>query len=237
MNPLSLKQARGFLNFYQKQVLKFKLSPSDFWVAPPAVFLEPLIEQYKNFIFGAQNCFYEKQGAFTGEISPIMLKKLNANFVLLGHSERKKLGENLNLIHKKVVACLKAGLITLLCFGELEKPKTLNIAKIEWENQYNQLLKKIDSKLANKLILVFEPAWAISTQKQGWVERSYLESFIDWFGKRVKSRFKKINLVYGGSVNSQVVQEFSGLPLVGYLIGANSFQRQEFVKILKAYYL
>lgn len=236
MNPLSLAESQRFLRFYQKTAATFKIKKRDLWVAPPAVFLEPLIKRYKNFTFGAQNCFYQQNGAFTGEISPLMLKSLGVKFVILGHSERKKIGENLSTINKKITASLMAGLVTLLCFGELKRPRHLVEARREWERQYRQLLQPLSPKLASRLVLVFEPAWGISTEKQGWVPRQHCQAFIEWFKLRIMPQFKTLKLVYGGSVNSQVIKEFLGLPFIGYLIGANSFQRQEFKKILAAYY-
>src|SRR3989339_1024481 len=133
-------------------------------ICSPFIFLEKIKKDFKIDVC-AQNCFWEaKGGPFTGEISPLMLKNIDCNYVILGHSERKRVfNETEEIINKKLKAVLSAGLQPILFFGEL-KPMIKAAAKKEIVRQLKVLLAGIDKRFSPKILFVYEPAFAVSTQ-------------------------------------------------------------------------
>jgi triosephosphate isomerase len=222
MNPLTLKESERLLDFYKK--VKNGL---EIFVAPPSVFLSPLIKKYsKYFKFGAQNIYYEERGAFTGEISAKMVKNIGCDFVIINHSERRKLGENLEMANKKIKSALKNNLNVFLCFGEEKFINDKNKLKKIWEEQSKILLKDIPPK-TKKIYFVYEPTWAISTQKFGPAPKDLVLYFLDWY--KEKFNFK---ILYGGSIFPETVKNYLDLGLDGFLIGSQSLIIKNFKKII-----
>lgn len=235
MNPVNLKEAEKLLNSLKRELIlsprrsaySRRQSAFNVWIAPPSLYFHLLKEKFgKFFDFGLQNVFFQQSGAFTGEISPLMAKNSGAKFVILGHSERKRLGENLEMINKKVLASLESGLKVSLCFGEDKKTKINSLIKI-WENQLKISLSGV-SKNEKNLILVYEPSWAISSQGIGAAPKEYLEFFLKWYRKT-----HKFPIFYGGSVNSGIIGDYLELGFNGYLIGSASLKIEEMKKIVK----
>ena len=179
---------------------------------------------------GAQDCFWEEDGAFTGEVSPRMLKNIGCSYAILGHSERKKyLGETLEMINKKVLETLKAQLIPIVCIGE-------NI-----EEEMEAVLRGIENlklKIKN-LVLVYEPEWAISTSTEharlpARQAREAMQKMRNILGEKFDSETaQKTSILYGGSVNSNNIQGFlkeGGAQ--GALVGAFSLDANEFIKLI-----
>ncbi len=224
----------------------------DIWVAPPALFLAPLQNEFgHSFTFGLQDASAEREGGFTGEISSLMAKDMGAAFTILGHSERKRLGETTALTNRKVKAALAAGLKVILCFGESNRPRELSAKHMAptWQAELKQLLRNISSlsyklKAKSSLFLAFEPAWAISTHsslrssgqalRKVYPERmrgappAYLEDFLAWYRKHYR-----FPVLYGGSVDGTIIKTYHDLRFDGYLIGAASRKPKEFSKIIK----
>lgn len=130
MNPENLPKAQNLFAVVLSRVKKDKkiFQNSEIVICPPFVFLPLLLNQNKNSLLkiGAQNCFWEEKGAFTGEVSPTTLKNIGVDYVILGHSERRYiLGETDEMINKKLRAALKNNLQPILCIGETEKEKNL----------------------------------------------------------------------------------------------------------------
>jgi len=222
MNPLSLNEAFSLINFYKK--LKFSI-----WVAPPFVFLYPLIKKFKNFEFGSQNVHYEEKGAYTGEVSPLMLKKIGVKFTIINHSERRKLGENLFVANLKLKAVLRNNLKAVVCFGEDKVIKSKNELKEKWRKDFSKIFEGIDlEKNKNKIILAYEPSWAISTNKLGPAPSYIVEEFINW----IKPKFKG-KILYGGSVFPETIDNYLSLPLDGFLIGSQSLNPKNFKIIIE----
>lgn len=171
---------------------------------------------------GSQNCFWEDNGAFTGEVSPSMLKNLGCSYVILGHSERKSnLGETREMVAKKVRAALSANLIPVVCIGE------------QIEKEMNVIFHSIkNSKLKNKkLVLVYEPEWAISTAPNAKPDTSE-------HAQKAIARIKKIAgndipILYGGSTNSKNIRAFIESGTQGALVGSASLDAKEFVQLVK----
>mgnify|MGYP001575336945 CR=1 FL=1 len=232
MNPEKLSDAEAILDFLRFAQDKLKKTCTEtqsveVWFAPPNLYFEPLRKKYNEFFdFGLQNTFYEQSGAFTGEISPKMAKNIGGEFVILGHSERKKLGESLEDINKKVLASLEVGLRVILCFGENVKLKSRENIIFEIKSQLKILLQDVPINSEN-LYLAYEPAWAISSQEIGPSSTEELKTFLDWYWQNYK-----FPIFYGGSVDSSNIENYLTLKLNGFLIGSASLKPEEITKIL-----
>jgi triosephosphate isomerase len=234
MNPQSLVEARELFRAVKRKVRKKK--NIKIVICPPSVYL-PFFKETKEIQLGAQNCFWEEKGAFTGEISPLMLRNLGCRYVILGHSERRTfLKESDEMINKKIKAVLKAKLKPILCLGETlkerEKGRTFKVLKEQLKNAFfNFQTEKIPN-----LILAYEPVWAIGTGKA--CQPSQAEKVALYLKKTVNSLFspkliKEFLIVYGGSVNKE--NAFSYLKekvFDGLLIGGASLDKEEFFEII-----
>lgn len=222
MNPLSLSQAYKLLDFYQK--LNYKI-----WVAPPFLFLQDLIKKYPDFIFGVQNIYFEKRGAYTGEISPWMVKNIGGKFTIINHSERRKLKEDLKIANLKLKSALKANLISVVCFGEDNIIKDKQSLIKEWNKEYKILFRDLNiNSFKNKIIIVYEPSWAISTAKIGPVPKEQVVLFINWIKKRFRGK-----ILYGGSVFPENIENYLNISLDGFLIGSHSLKPKNFRIIIE----
>ena len=189
-----------------------------------------------NIKLGAQNCFYEDIGSFTGEVSPIMLKKSGIEYVIVGHSERRiKLNETPDIINKKLFVALKNKLKVILCVGETKTEKDCGTEKSVILNQINSAvcgLKEID--LLNDLMIAYEPVWAIGNANAN-VDPMYAENMCAFVKDSININFrKKINILYGGSLNSKNAENFLKMEHIdGGLIGGASLDVKEFSEIIK----
>jgi len=188
---------------------------------------------------GAQNLYWEKEGAFTGEISPPMLKDHGCTYVILGHSERRQhFGEtNLN-VSKRVVAAQSHGLIPIVCVGETlaerEEDRTLSVI----EEQVRGCLRSWNHTKNQLLVIAYEPVWAIGTGRNAAPEQANeAHAFIrfllnDLFGERASSTTR---ILYGGSVNPKNIEALMAQPeLDGTLVGGASLDTESFVHIVKS---
>ncbi len=193
--------------------------------------------KHKAIYLGAQNCYQQEgYGPFTGAISAGMLKKIGAEYIILGHSENRSEGENAKLIKKKIISALNQKLNIIFCIGEtsLEKKKGKTFSVIK--NQIKESLEKKFNK--NKIILAYEPVWSIGTNKIPNIKD--LQAVI----KFIKNDFKKIfktrkspRVLYGGSVNSKNIKSLSTVAEIdGFLIGGASQSAKKFIDIIKKYY-
>jgi triosephosphate isomerase len=194
-------------------------------ICPPFTHIEKLAKFLKenNVKLGAQNCFYEQKGAYTGEISPIMLKNLGVEYVIIGHSERRNyLKETDEMINKKVLAALKAGLKIVLCVGETLEQREKGLVKEVIENQLEKDLKVIQ----DSFIVAYEPVWAIGTGNYCQPEDA-LEMI-----KFIKN-IVNFKVIYGGSVDSKNIAGYVKYPEIdGALVGGASLKIDEFKKII-----
>jgi triosephosphate isomerase len=237
MNPQSLAEAKKLFNVVKNWIKRHSsiLQKVRIIICPPFVYLSnftPLISdlQHRTSIIslGAQNLFWEEKGAFTGEISSKMLKNLGVEYVIVGHSERRKiLREDDEMINKKLKSALKEKLKPILCIGETEKEKkegkTFEILK----SQLSKALHSLNFQLSNKLILAYEPVWAIGTGNPCHPEEA----------KKVLYFLKKIvrlPILYGGSVNSKVAKDYIEVGFDGLLVGGASLNDKEFIEIIKS---
>ncbi len=209
-NPRTLVEARELFN---------KVKKTNAIICPPFVYLSEF--NYKPL--GAQNCLWEESRPYTGEISPKMLKDLGARYVIIGHSERRNYFKETDMIiNKKLNAALKAGLKPILCIGE---KKGENPEKII-NSQLNKDLRGITKKDRRKIIIAYEPVWAIGTGNFCQPQKARKALLF------IKNRFAG-RILYGGSVNSKISGDYTKAGFDGLLVGGASLNSKEFIKITK----
>ena len=206
-------------------------------ICPPFTLLDTvnglLKEHNTAFKLGAQNCFYEQAGAYTGEISGGMCCDLGCEYIILGHSERRAiLGEDSRTIGKKILSAQKSGLCAILCIGEnieeYKQGKTLDVLYAQISESLTPEL--VDSK---KLMIAYEPVWAIGSGKvpQSHEIAKVHSSIKEFINKRYGH---DIDILYGGSVNGSNIMELVKIDCVlGFLVGGASMEYTSFLKILQ----
>jgi len=191
----------------------------------------------KVICIGAQNCYHQEgYGPFTGAVSSGMLKKMGAEYIILGHSENRSEGETAQLIKKKIISALNQKLNIIFCIGETYKDKERGRTFSAIRTQIKNSLEKKFNK--NKIILAYEPVWSIGTNKIPNIKD--LQAVI----KFIKNDFKKIfktrkfpRVLYGGSVNNKNIKSLSTVAEIdGFLIGGASQSAKNFIDIIKKYY-
>lgn len=241
-NPSNLIQLEQLLKIFQryspKITEKFKvvLFPPDIYLTEAKKILK------KNFILGAQNVFWFNKILATGEITPLMLKSLGVQYIIIGHSERRRyLEETDKMINCKIKACLNNKLIPVLCVGEQEKGKSELMpdfrTKQEIFEQLNYALRGIKINKLTNLMIAYEPVWAINKGVSQDLKASQAIIFLIrfWLSRRFGEEIAKhIPVLYGGSVNHQNIKEFlSSKDINGVLIGSASTNKIELMKIFK----
>ena len=190
-----------------------------------------------NVGFGGQNMYFEESGAFTGEISPTMLTDIGAKYVILGHSERREYFKECDcLINKKVKAALEHNLIPILCCGETLEEREENEHEAKVKSQIEKDLKDVSKKDIEKVIIAYEPIWAIGTGKTASSDDAdamcgFIRSLIEEkYGKDVS---EKIRIQYGGSVKPNNVVELMGKENIdGALVGGASLKAEDFASLV-----
>ncbi len=224
MNPQTTEEAKTIaLSSDRKGVV----------ICPPFAFIKSVKERVKKAEIGAQNCFSEKKGAFTGETSPVMLKKLGCRYVIIGHSERREyFGENNNLINKKIKVVLKEGLTPILCIGEMKKD-TGGMDDIK-----EQLVEGVGDLQVKKIIIAYEPIFAIGTNLPCDVEEAEKKKvFIKNVLAKNYSKGEQAAVLYGGSVNSKNASSYiKKAGFQGLLVGGASLKIKEMKKIIENVY-
>ena len=209
-------------------------------IAPTHVALPLVADQAKgsNVHVGAQNLHFESKGAFTGEISAEMLKAAGAEYVLIGHSERRQLfNETDELISKKVLAAINAGLKPILCIGETEAEREAEKTFLVLDKQVTDGLKSSGLNALGHLILAYEPVWAIGTGKTASVEQvaevhRHLRSLI--CSLYTEAFAEELRILYGGSVKPSNTKELMAIKDVdGALVGGASLEAKTFMEIVR----
>ena len=209
-------------------------------IAPPYIYLQTISWDLKKAALCAQDTFWEEDGPYTGEVTPSQLKSLKVKYVIIGHSERRELGETDEMINKKVKTALKAGLKVVLCVGEdwSTRRKGIAAAKRFVGDQLKQDLKLITNKLmTNNLLIAYEPVWAISTSKGGKPDtpKSSVE-MINYIKKTLTTYYQlhTTKILYGDSVTPKNAKSFLSQPEIdGALIGGASLNPKSFKAIIK----
>jgi triosephosphate isomerase len=210
-------------------------------LCPPFPYLSAVAEVLRGspVALGAQNCYHEKEGAFTGEVSPAMLVDVGCKYVILGHSERRhKLGESDAFINKKVHAALAAGLHVILCVGETLEEREANRTESVLQAQPHGSLAGVTAEQLPRIIIAYEPVWAIGTGKNATPEQA--QEAHDYIRRRAAARFgaaaaQSLLILYGGSVKRENAASLMKQPDVdGGLIGGASLQAESFLEIVRA---
>lgn len=233
MNPASVKDAEKLFTSIAKNLKNIK--KTEVVIAPPYVFIEKLSKIKTSKVkLGAQNAFYEKSGAYTGEVSFEMLENMKVKYVIVGHSERRAMGETNTEINKKIKSVLSAGMTPVLCIGEKVRDETheyLNVIS----NQILECLAGLSKNNISDVVIAYEPVWAIGKNA---LREATAEEFreVGVFIKKVLSdKFKNSNvkILYGGSVHPQNSLEFLAEGQAdGFLVGRDSLDPKKFVEII-----
>ncbi|HXK37842.1 MAG TPA: triose-phosphate isomerase [Candidatus Paceibacterota bacterium] len=236
MYPRSLAEAKEIVAevkaIARKAVMK-KVQPV---ICPPSVFLAGLMGSGSSLQFGGQNAAAIGEGPFTGEVSPVQLASLGAKYVILGHSERRALGESDADVAAKAIAAVKAGLMVILCVGEKERDHDGHYF-VEVANQLRGSLANFPESKSVQLMIAYEPIWAIGVNAthpatpRDHQEMSMLlrRTLAELFGKQ---KGFHIPLLYGGSVDAKNAQSFLDIGADGLLVGRTSLRAKDFALII-----
>ena len=207
---------------------------------PPFICLTTAIEAVKgtNIKIGAQNMYFEENGAYTGEIAPDMIKEVGCEYVILGHSERRAyFGETDEIINKKVLKAFEHDLMPIICVGETLEQREQGITEDLVRLQTKIALKDVPAADAEKAVIAYEPVWAIGTGRTATNEQAQevcgaiRKVLIEIYGVETA---EKIRIQYGGSVNAGNATELFGMPDIdGGLVGGASL-KADFATIVKA---
>lgn len=209
---------------------------SDLVICPSFLGLYPiaqfLTKQRSFATLGAQDCFWEESGAYTGDVSPLFLHSLGVQYVLVGHSERKKRGETLAQCNKKIKAAIKEKLTPVVCIGESSKDRLQGHTEAVLAQQLTALLSGLTS--TSSIIIAYEPLWAIGSGSPiNTVECKKVTTSIRSIIKKITPRHTPI--LYGGSVsheNAELLVTRGGIN--GLLVGSASLDPVDFAKILQS---
>ena len=214
----------------------------DILLCVPFTIIGPIAKELEgtNVLVGAQNMYFEKEGAFTGEVSPTQLLDAGAKVVVLGHSERRHIfGESDALINKKVHSALQNGLMPILCVGELLEEREAGKQNEVVKAQIEESLFNLSAEDFGKIVLAYEPVWAIGTGKTATAEQAqeihaYIRSVVAAkYGAEVADN---TTILYGGSCNASNAKELFANPDVdGGLIGGASLAVANFLPIIEAW--
>lgn len=229
-------QAKELLNAIKEKELDSEVEAG---VCVPAIDLTLASEilEGTNIKFGGQNMYFEEEGAFTGEISPLMLNDIKANYVILGHSERRDIfGECDKLINKKVLSAFAHNLTPILCCGESLEEREANKQEEKVKSQITADLKDVSEDLVEKMIIAYEPIWAIGTGKTASADDAeamcaYIRNLIaDLYTKETA---EKVRIQYGGSVKPSNVKELMAKENIdGALVGGASLKADDFAALV-----
>jgi triosephosphate isomerase len=230
---------RGALKLF-REVARAKRGNADVVICPPFIYLEEVASEFrkmnaaakKHFAIGAQDVFWEEKGAFTSEVGPKMLRSLGARYVIVGHSERRKyLGETDAMINKKIKLALRDKLNVILCVGEPLAVRKRGI--VAAERFVKDQLKKDLAGATGKIIVAYEPIWAIGTGKNDSPEEAaHMAAFIK---KTLMAHNPTLSprILYGGSVNSKNIRNYVQYKDIdGALVGGASLKAGEFKKLI-----
>jgi len=235
MNPNMVEKAKEIFS-ETKKVAK-NLKTVKVIVCPPFVYLNELEKTAdRSFVLGAQDMFWEKTGSFTGEISSAMLKE--ESYVILGHSERRELGETDEMVAKKIISAIKANLKPILCVGEKTRDdhgEYLHFLR----NQIINSLAGAPKNSLDKLVIAYEPVWAIGKSDDQAMKPGDIHETTIFIKKVLLEIFKQkkallVPILYGGSVtHNNALEIITGGEVQGLLVGRESLNPKKFGELLK----
>jgi triosephosphate isomerase len=228
-------QARAYAKQLKESITS--VSKTDVWVSPATVSLAAVADELKGTAIsvGAQNVHWAESGAFTGETSPLFLKDIGATFTLTGHSERRQyFGETSETVSQRTQAALKAGLEVIVCIGETESERTSGKTERVLEEQLQPVLSTLSAESSAKVILAYEPVWAIGTGKVaslGDIQETHQHIQRVWTSHKLPG---SAVILYGGSVNPTNFAEILALSEVhGALVGGASIKLDQWMELIR----
>lgn len=234
MNPVSLEEARKIVGGVKRAIKNYR--KTDVVFCPPFVYLSPIGNLMKgNLFLGAQNANSETAGPYTGEVGHMQLPQFGVKYVIVGHSERRKMGETDEVINKKVQSVVSLGVTAIVCVGESHRDSNgeyLDFIK----QQIQKALKDVPKKSFGNIVIAYEPIWAIGA-KESMSPRDLHEMSI-FIKKVLKDTYSivgdDVRIIYGGSVdrvNAGVLVKEGNVS--GLLVGRQSLDSKDFVEIIK----
>lgn len=230
----TIKQTTEFFNEFLPLVKD--IHDVDIVIAPPALSITKAVEMTKgsNVAISAQNLYFEKEGAFTGEIAANMILEAGCPYTIVGHSERRQyFNESDDLLNKKAKAGIEAGLKIIFCIGETLAERESGRIEEVLSRQINQGLKDVP---ADKLVIAYEPVWAIGTGVTATPEQAQdAHAFVrDKLKALYGSKADGLRILYGGSVKPNNIKELMSKPDVdGALVGGASLKADSFSQIVR----
>lgn len=236
------------LDTHQASILVHKLEKgirayrdAEVVLAPSSVHLQPLHRQidHRKFRLAAQNAYHKDSGAFTGEVSFTMLRHL-VHYAIIGHSERRLyFNESLELVRDKVAAAVRNEIAPILCVGETQQERRLGETKQVLHDQVTTALSNLTSEDIEKVVIAYEPVWAISTFGGELAKPADVQREIKYIRKQVedlhgKQAAEKMRILYGGSVDDQTVRSYLEIEgCNGALVGGASLHPHKFIGIVE----
>ena len=231
----TIAEAISFVNDVKNRVENKNV---DVVICAPFIALKDLVEATKgtNIKVGAQNMHYAENGAFTGEVSAPMLKELGMDYVIIGHSERRQyFNETNEACNKKVLKALEVGINPILCCGETLEQREANETKNICKTQVEEALKDIDVNDISKVVIAYEPIWAIGTGKTATSQDandviSYIREVV---ARLYGDKSNEVRIQYGGSVKPQNVAEIMAQSDIdGALVGGASLAANDYIQLV-----
>lgn len=236
MNPTTQAEAKKLVSDVLRGIKSLKAKNVEVVFCPPF----PYLPLFSSVHLGAQDVYFEDSGAYTGEVSPKMLKDLGCKYVIVGHSERRQyFGETSETINKKLKAVLKNKMTPILAIGEKDRdgePNTTWYAIVK--QQLTEALDGISAAKMQKIIIAYEPVWAIGTGVAATADDALTAKLL--IQKTLaqlysKSLAQKVPVIYGGSTDSKNIAQFvQEAQMNGALVGGSSLKAKEFVQMAEA---
>jgi len=229
-NPIKAKEGEKILNSIKKSIN----TGNKVVICPPVVFLSQYFDLFSPFFsFGIQNCYYREKGAYTGEISPKMAQDIGCKYAIIGHSERrtifKETDQEINLKLQEIITTTK--ITPILCIGESGEERRAKKTNLIIKKQLDLSLKNIPKERAEKIVIAYEPIWAIgtgavATEKEiGEARNNIIKILCDIYGNQTAS---KIKIIYGGSVDANNIASILDTGMDGVLVGGASLKPKDF---------
>ena len=231
----TIAEALEFVNEVKDRVNNDKVEAV---ICAPFTLLKDLKQATKgtNIKIGAQNMHFEEKGAFTGEISPLMLKELDMDYVVIGHSERRQyFNETDETVNKKVLKALEVGIDPILCVGETLEEREAGNTKDVCKVQVEKALENVSKEDLAKVVIAYEPGWAIGTGKTATSEDA--NDVIAYIREVVANLYgelaNEVRIQYGGSVKpSNVAEIMNQSDIDGALVGGASLEANDYVELV-----
>lgn len=231
----TIAEALEFVNEVKDRVNNDKVEAV---ICAPFTLLKDLKQATKgtNIKIGAQNMHFEEKGAFTGEISPLMLKELDMDYVVIGHSERRQyFNETDETVNKKVLKALEVGIDPILCVGETLEEREAGNTKDVCKVQVEKALENVSKEDLAKVVIAYEPVWAIGTGKTATSEDA--NDVIAYIREVVANLYgelaNEVRIQYGGSVKpSNVAEIMNQSDIDGALVGGASLEANDYVELV-----